>query len=258
MASLDHFDANVHCHGAHRQHDDARLTPKCVSMVDNNNQSRDDLGTRSSNLFASKAVTPERCRSVLEQILRPVAAERSGQIADLLVTHTGSLRGTLTAQPSRLASLLSSDVAIYDHLRSVAAAFEHCLRSRIAPSSFAISLDEIVEFLKFEIGFKPCEIFYVLYFNSKSELIHDGPLAHGNVTSCAVSARSVVQCALDVGAAFVILAHNHPSGDPKPSRADRILTRDIKYACGVLQIGVFDHLVITQSDYVSMRAENLV
>jgi DNA repair protein RadC len=258
MAALDHFDANVHRHGPHRQHDYAGCSPERLSVVDHLDQPGHGLGASAPNLFASKTDRANGCRTVLEQLLAPVALDSAKRLANDLVDEFGSFSATLAARPAHLARVLQGEQAALGQLRSVAMAFTHCLKTRVAAMPVETSVQEVAEFLKFQIGFATVEIFYVLYFNISGHLIHDGPISHGSLTSCEAHGRSIVQAALDVGAAMVVLAHNHPSGDPTPSRADITITRRIHDACRQLDIRVFDHLVICRDRVESFRKLGLV
>jgi DNA repair protein RadC len=258
MAALDHLHATVHRDGPYRQHDDAGRSPERLSMVDHSDEPRHGLGTCIPNLFASKANRADGCRAVMEQVLAPVAPSSAGRIANELVDEFGSFSATLAARPAHLARILEGEQAAFGQLRSVAKAFTHCLKARVAATSVEVSETDVAEFLKFRIGFGTVEIFYVLYFNNSGHLIHDAPISHGSLTSCEAHGRSIVQAALDVGAAMVVLAHNHPSGDPTPSRADITITRRIYDACRQLDIRVFDHLVICRDRVESFRTQGLL
>lgn len=258
MAALDHVDATLHLHGPYRQHDNAGCSPERLSMVDHPDESRHGVGTRTPNLFASKADRTDGCRAIMEQVLAPVAPGKAARIADDLIDAFGSFKATLASRPSHLARILQGEQAAFGYLRSVAIAFEHCLKFHAAASPVETSIEEVSEFLKFRIGFATVEIFYVLYFNNNGNLIHDAPISHGNLTSCEAHGRSIVQAALDVGAAMVVLAHNHPSGDPTPSRADIVITQRICDACRQLDIRVFDHLVVCRDRVESFRKLGLV
>jgi DNA repair protein RadC len=191
----------------------------------------------------------------MEQLLAPVAPGKAAKIANDLVDAFGSFRAS---RPSHLARILQGEQAVIDYMRTVAMAFDHCLKQHVADTPVETSTEEVSEFLKFRIGYATVEIFYVLYFNQNGHLIHDAPISHGNLTSCEAHGRSILQAALDVGAAMVVLAHNHPSGDPTPSRADITITRRIYEACHQFDIRVFDHLVICRDRVASFHKLGLV
>jgi DNA repair protein RadC len=88
------------------------------------------------------------------------------------------------------------------------------------------------------------EAFVAFYLNTKNELLEASLISVGTIDSAAVYPREVVRTALEAGAASVVFAHNHPSGDPDPSLCDRELTRSLVLACGLMQIKVLDHVVL--------------
>jgi DNA repair protein RadC len=255
---LDHFDAVVHSDGTPVEHIDAGIQAECLPMVNHTYESVDAVGLRPPNLYASKAGGSDGCRSIMAQILAPVALHQPRAVANRLIDEFGSVKATLAARPAHLARVLKNDQAALLQIRSMASALDHCLKARVESAKVDVSEAEVSEYLKFRIGFATIEIFYVLYFNALGGLIHDAALSHGNLTSCEANARSIIQAALDVGAATVVLAHNHPSGDPTPSRADINITRRISEACRQFDIRVFDHLVISRERVESFRASGLL
>lgn len=108
---------------------------------------------------------------------------------------------------------------------------------------------------------QPCEVFLVAYLNSKREVIALAEISRGTLDSSLVHAREVFAPAIALRACCVLLAHNHPSGDPEPSDADRAVTRRLVDAGRLLGIQVLDHLVISSLDrsrYVSFQERGLL
>jgi DNA repair protein RadC len=102
------------------------------------------------------------------------------------------------------------------------------------------------------------EHFGVLFLNSQHELIEDEVMFHGGIDSASVYPRAIVKRALDLGAAAIIVGHNHPSGNPEPSRADINITKKIQNACGLFDIRLLDHIVIGCNGSVSMSSQGLM
>jgi DNA repair protein RadC len=98
----------------------------------------------------------------------------------------------------------------------------------------------------------------VLYLNAQNRLILDHVASEGSVDEAAIHPREVVKKALDIGATAMILVHNHPSGVPKPSRADIQITGRIAEAGRLLGITLHDHLVIGREGHVSLKAQGLI
>ena len=99
------------------------------------------------------------------------------------------------------------------------------------------------------------EQFRVLYLDRKNILIADEEQAKGTVDHVPVYPREVAKRALELNASAIILVHNHPSGDPSPSRSDIDMTRQVAAACDALGLTLHDHLIIGKSRELSFRSE---
>lgn len=104
------------------------------------------------------------------------------------------------------------------------------------------------------------EVFWVLHLDAKHHVMHGGPVAvsKGILQASLTSPREVFRGAILAGAAAVILAHNHPSGDPTPSADDRLVTEQLVAAGRLLDIPVHDHIVIGNGRYVSFAEAGLL
>jgi DNA repair protein RadC len=116
----------------------------------------------------------------------------------------------------------------------------------------------VKDYLKLRLAGRPHEIFMVLFLDSQNRLIAAEELFRGTLTQTSVYPREVVIEALDKGAASVILAHNHPSGVPEPSAADRALTEVLKRTLALVDVRVLDHIVIGGPDAVSFAERGLI
>lgn len=101
------------------------------------------------------------------------------------------------------------------------------------------------------------EEFWVHYLNQSNRLIEKKCLSKGGITQASVDVRLVLKRALEVGATAMILAHNHPSGDLKPSAADKSLTKKINQAAATLDLKILDHIILTEHSYFSFADEML-
>jgi DNA repair protein RadC len=114
------------------------------------------------------------------------------------------------------------------------------------------------DYLQLQLGSRPHEIFAVLFLDSQHRLIALEELFRGTLTQTSVYPREVVIRALALNAASVVLAHNHPSGTAKPSRADESLTQTLKAALALVDVRVLDHFVVTSTQAVSMAELGLL
>lgn len=149
----------------------------------------------------------------------------SGAVAALKIVHAAALR--LLSEPIRNQPILGSWQALLDYLRADLA---------------SITVERV----------------RVLHLNSRNMLIRDELMAEGSIDQAVVHVREVIRRAIDFGSAAIILVHNHPSGDPAPSRADIQLTKQIIEAGRVLGISVHDHIIIGANGHSSMRSLGLL
>lgn len=120
------------------------------------------------------------------------------------------------------------------------------------------SPQSVNEFLMLRLADEEREHFEVLFLNSQNQLIVCERLFSGTINAASVYPREVIKRALELNAAAMILAHNHPSGDPEPSRADMNITKKIQDAAGLVDINVLDHLIIGGTDHVSFATRGLI
>jgi DNA repair protein RadC len=120
------------------------------------------------------------------------------------------------------------------------------------------SPDAVKHFLSIQLARKPHEVFAVLFLDAQNKLIAMEELFRGTLTQTSVYPREVVQRALRLEAASVVLAHNHPSGTVQPSRADEALTQTLKSALALIDVRVLDHVIVTQGDSLSMAEKGLL
>ena len=133
------------------------------------------------------------------------------------------------------------------------------IAKRFHREEFAATDPDIVyQYLTYAIGGSKNEIFAAFFLDNRHQLIAFEELFRGTVDAAAVYPRTVVQRAMELNASALILAHNHPSGISEPSQADRAVTRRLKDACSLLDIGLLDHLVIGCESYVSFARRGLI
>lgn len=102
------------------------------------------------------------------------------------------------------------------------------------------------------------EVFSVLFLNSANRIKHFEIISKGGITSTVVDPRIILKKALEVEAVSLILSHNHPSGNLRPSRADEILTSKIKEAASFLDIKVIDHIIVSEDGYFSFADNGMM
>ena len=140
------------------------------------------------------------------------------------------------------------------------AALELCRRAQSAPElrPRLSTAEEIHRYLRPNLSLLRREVFHVLAFNARNVLMRDVRVAEGTAHDCPVDPREVFGAALSVRASAVVLAHNHPSGDPEPSEEDVALTLRLAEGGRVLGVRVLDHLVLGDRGYVSLFKRGLL
>ncbi|MGA0599347.1 JAB domain-containing protein [Caulobacter sp. KR2-114] len=180
--------------------------------------------------------------ATLEQLLTRCGARGPERLAARLLSRFGGIGRVLGAPPADLAREAGEQVAIELGVLHalLVRALEHPLRQRPVMSSWTAVRD----YLRARLGALPREAFHVLFLDRKNQLIADERMGEGSVNHAPVYPREVVRRALELSASSLLLAHNHPSGDPAPSSADIDMTRQVVEACRPLGIAVYDHFIV--------------
>lgn len=118
--------------------------------------------------------------------------------------------------------------------------------------------DDVKDYLRLKLASKPHEVFVVMFLDAQNRVIEFEEMFRGTLTQTSVYPREVVKASLTHNAASVVLAHNHPSGSPTPSRADEMLTQTLKSALALVDVRVLDHLIVTTSEVLSMAERGLM
>lgn len=111
----------------------------------------------------------------------------------------------------------------------------------------------VFSYLRTAIGFEEKEVFFVMFLDNQNRLIQGKTMFTGTINQASVYPREIIKEALICNAAALIISHNHPSGNLKPSEADLALTAKIKSACELVDIRLLDHLIVSAKDYHSMQ-----
>jgi DNA repair protein RadC len=117
---------------------------------------------------------------------------------------------------------------------------------------------DVAAYLQAELGHKQLESFVVVYLNRANTIIRQEVISEGGITGTVADPRIILKKALDFHAVSIILCHNHPSGNLKPSKADEQLTNKIKNAAAFLDIQVMDHIIVSEEGYYSFADEGLM
>lgn len=197
-------------------------------------------------------------RALLAHVLGFVMPScKAAALADRLIAERGSYPRVLTSAPSLLLKLGVPPKGL-DILGTVAKSLERALFRELTHNNILSGWQALYDYLHVSLAYSRREHFRILLLNSRNALIADDEMSIGTVNQAAVHVREVIHRALDVGATALILVHNHPSGDAKPSRDDIQLTNHIRDAGRVLGIQLHDHIVVGESGPQSFKALGLL
>ena len=179
-------------------------------------------------------------------------------LAKALIAHFGSFGDVIAAPAERLMEVDGVKEATVAALKTVEAAALRLAKARVTGKPALSSWEALLDYCTAKMARSVTEEFRVLYLDRKNVLIADETHQKGTVDHTPVYPREVVKRALELGACALILVHNHPSGDPTPSRADVAMTKEIAAAAKALKIDVHDHLVIGRGKHASFKAMGLL
>ncbi len=179
-------------------------------------------------------------------------------LAKRLLAHFGSFAEVISAPPQRLMEVEGIGEAAATELKVVQAAALKLLQQQAREKPVFHGWSDLLAYCRAALAYAEREEFRVLFLDAKNRLIADEVQNRGTIDHTPVYPREVVRRALELSAASIILLHNHPSGDPTPSRADVEMTKRIITAAEPLGIRVHDHLVIGRDGHASLRALGLL
>lgn len=196
---------------------------------------------------------------MLEMILFIALPRRDTKpIARDLLTRFRTFGAVIGAPPAELMTVEGVGEAGAAALKLVQAAALRTMRQEIAAQPVLSNWDRLTDYLLAAMGHEPVEQFRVLFLDSRNKLIADEVQGRGTINHAPAYPREVVRRCLELHASAVILAHNHPSGEPTPSREDVALTGEITRAAAMMGITVHDHIIVGRGKWLSFRAEKLL
>lgn len=180
------------------------------------------------------------------------------QLASNLLDHFSGLPGLLQASPDELRQVRGLGPAKRAEVCAVLELARRSLSQELAERPVFDSPARVKQHLRLTLGHLPHEVFAVLFLDAQNRLMRLEEMFRGTLTQTSVYPREVVRRALELHAAAVVLAHNHPSGLAEPSRADEYLTTTLKTALALVDVRVLDHLVVGRTEVVSFAERGLL
>ncbi|WP_448660096.1 RadC family protein [Sphingomonas sp. CJ99] len=178
--------------------------------------------------------------------------------AKRLIERFGSLPDLLAADVQSILKVDGAGEATAAAIKIVRAVMTRTLKAQVMDRPVLSNWQALLDYLRVRMAHDAVEQVRVLHLNTRNILIADDAMSRGTIDEAPVHLREVIRRAIDFGSAAIILVHNHPSGDPTPSKADIDLTRAIAAAGKPLNIAVHDHLIMGRNGHVSLRAQGMI
>ena len=179
-------------------------------------------------------------------------------LAKALIKQFGSFAEAISASPARLKEVKGVGDRVVEELKLVQAAALRLSQRTLLNRPALTSWPAVLEYCHACMAYSPKEQFRILFLDRKNVLIADEVQQEGTVDHTPVYPREVIKRALELSATAIILVHNHPSGDPTPSRADIDMTKRIVEAAEKLNITIHDHIIIGRDGHASFKTLKLI
>ena len=179
-------------------------------------------------------------------------------LAKALLVRFGSFADVIAAPRARLMEVKGVGENVANHLKIIEAAAQRLAKTKVMGRAALSSWSALLDYCTAAMARSETEEFRVLFLDRKNMLVADEVLNRGTVDHAPVYPREIVKRALELNASAIILVHNHPSGDPAPSKADIAMTREVAIAAKALGITIHDHLVIGRGGHSSFKSLGLL
>jgi DNA repair protein RadC len=174
-------------------------------------------------------------------------------LAKALLNRFKSLREIILANRSDLKKIEGVGESTINLITLIREILNRTQLEKIVECVSITSTSQVVEYYKTALANLKKEQFRVMFLNNRNKLISEELMQEGTVSSAAMYPREIAQKALECGASAIIMAHNHPGGDPKPSRQDIIVTKMVRDAMQRLDVVLLDHVIIGKNETISLK-----
>lgn len=190
------------------------------------------------------------CQTIPRRDVKPLAKS--------LITKFGSFGGVLSADAAQLAAEPGLGETSVVGLKVIQQAAIRLLRQEIEGAHVLSSWQAVVDYCRAAMGREKIEQFRLLFLDNRNCLIADEVQQRGTVNHTPLYPREVLKRALELGASALIMVHNHPSGDPTPSKADIEMTRYVRDALSKVDIRLHDHIIVAKSEFRSLKTDGYI
>ena len=209
--------------------------------------------------FASSGLDSFLDHEVLELLLTyAIARKDTKPLAWVLLRRFGSLCGVLDAAQNELNEVPGMGARSAGLIKLVRAAMRRYFLERVKENKEIKNPASVVDFCRASLQGEANEVFEVIYLTARNTVIGVERISTGTIDRASISPRKIIEQALRAHAAALIFVHNHPSGEPAPSREDIELTQTLSHAAAPLGIMVLDHIIVGKGKSFSIKANSLI
>lgn len=209
--------------------------------------------TSDRNILPPAPAGKERSRSVLAQLIAAVEPDDSMILADALLTEFGSIGRVLSESNEALQRVVGEQLAVVQLLMAAKKLLMVELESDVPKKLVSATDEKLIRYLQAGMGSLANETLRVLFLDNANHLVGDQEFGAASPRKILVQPRCILKRALELNASAIILVHNHPSGEVKPSKSDIKFTLSIKVLCRELEIALHDHIIIAGNNWSSFQ-----
>ena len=196
---------------------------------------------------------------LLELVLfRAMPRRDTKPLAKAILARLGTFAEAMNAPEDLLLEVPGLGEAAVTEIRLIRAAALRLMQGEVFERPVLASWAQVLDYCRAAMGFEAKEQFRILFLDKRNQMIADEVQQEGTVDHTPVYVREVVKRALELSATAIVLVHNHPSGDPTPSRADIEMTKQIVDAAKPLGVVVHDHIIVGKQGHASFRGLGLI
>jgi DNA repair protein RadC len=196
---------------------------------------------------------------LLELVLfRAMPRRDTKPLAKAILARFGSFAEAMNAPEDLLLEVPGLGAAAVTEIKLVRAAAIRLMQGEVFERPVLASWQQVLDYCRAAMGFEAKEQFRILFLDKRNQMIADEVQQRGTVDHTPVYVREVVKRALELSATAIVLVHNHPSGDPTPSRADIEMTKQIIAAAKPLGVVVHDHIIVGKQGHTRFRGLGLI
>ncbi len=208
--------------------------------------------TSDRNLLPPAPIEGARDRSVLAQLIAPVEPENSTKLAEALLDEFGSI-GRILSESSEALQRVVGEQAVVQLLVAAKKLLMAELENDLPKQLISATDQRLIRYLQAGMGSLAVETLRVLFLDNANYLIGDQEFGTASPRKILIQPRSILKRALELNASAIILVHNHPSGEIRPSKSDIKFTLSIKVLCRELEIALHDHIIIVGNNWSSFQ-----